>query len=202
MTIFSGPHSERLRTLLREYNEIPQRRAEISAEIHRAFDRDVAILVLDSSGFSRATQTMGIVHVMALLERLERSFRPLVQKHGGAFLRAEADNLFAHFPDPDAALACASEMVSVLSITNEAMPASEEIYASIGIGFGTVLFFEHDMFGNEMNLACKLGEDLAGHGEVLVTERARNALRRTDWELEPCVFSVSGLDVPAYRLRV
>jgi class 3 adenylate cyclase len=47
---------------------------------------------------------------------------------------------------------------------------------SYGIGFGDVLELEEDVFGLEVNLASKLGEDHARPGEVLLTSSAADAL--------------------------
>ena len=45
-----------------------------------------------------------------------------------------------------------------------------EIYVAIGIGYGRVLLVgDDDAWGDEMNIACKLGEDLAERGEDLVS---------------------------------
>ena len=38
-----------------------------------------------------------------------------------------------------------------------------------GVGFGDVLELDGDVFGAEVNLASKIGEDLARPGEVLLT---------------------------------
>ena len=47
----------------------------------------------------------------------------------------------------------------------------------MGIGFGpTLVIAESDLFGEEMNLACKLGEDIAGPRQILLTPAAVAAL--------------------------
>jgi len=44
------------------------------------------------------------------------------------------------------------------------------------VGFGDVLDLDGDAFGAEVNLASKIGEDLARPGEVLLTPGAADAL--------------------------
>ena len=51
-----------------------------------------------------------------------------------------------------------------------------------------------------MNVACKLGEDLAQQSEILLTRSAYAALKDAAWEFEEMHFKVSGLDLTAYRL--
>ena len=78
--------------------------------------------------------------------------------------------------------------------------ADRRLYASIGIGFGDILVLaDEDLFGDEVNLASKLGEDVAQGGMVLLTEAARA-------ELDPSVpttperVSVSGLALVYHAL--
>ena len=190
-----------LQRLLKEYNEYPERREQTVAQIEERFRRSVAILVLDSSGFTRVVHSMGIIHFLALLERLGRLVMPIIEHHGGRVLKREADNIFAIFPDVAAAMACAAEILHDVRVANEPLPAAEEIDVSIGIGYGNVLLVgEDDLFGDEMNLACKLGEDLAERHELLVTEAARSALDEDQpWRFEEAEFSVSGMKLKAFR---
>ena len=47
------------------------------------------------------------------------------------------------------------------------------MFLSVGIDYGEVLLIgESDYYGDPVNTASKLGEDLAVRGETLVTERA------------------------------
>src|SRR4051794_21400319 len=110
MTDLTGPGRARLQTLLKEYNEYPERQKDVEARIHEEFSRTVAILVLDSSGFSRSVRQHGIVNFLARLERLGRVVMPLIEKQQGRVLRVEADNIFAVFPDAESAVKSAAEI--------------------------------------------------------------------------------------------
>jgi adenylate cyclase len=190
-----------LRGLLQQYNERPEQRERIIAEIHRRFRRPLAILVVDSCGFSRTVQARGIVHFLALLERLERLVTPIIQRRGGRVVRRDADNLYAVFPEAAAAAACADSILSDLRVANDVLPAAEEFHVSIGVGYGNVLVVgPDDVYGDEMNLACKLGEDVAEPDEVLLTAAAHAALGASSWQFEKLRLSITGLGVTAYRL--
>ena len=53
------------------------------------------------------------------------------------------------------------------------LSANEPFKICIGIGYGDVLCSQNDgVFGDEMNLASKLGEDIACGEEILLTEAA------------------------------
>jgi adenylate cyclase len=98
-------------------------------------------------------------------------------------------------------VAGAQEILSTLRTVNEALPGQEEIYVSMGIGYGDVLMIgTGDLFGDEMNLACKLGEDLADRDQILLTSGARRALEGTPLRFEELETSISGIPVRTYRL--
>jgi class 3 adenylate cyclase len=116
-------------------------------------------------------------------------------------LKAEADNLYCLFGDVNSAVKAAREIIRQLTTVNVLLPATRRLYASIGIGFGDILVLEdEDLFGDEVNLASKLGEDVAQGGMVLLTEAARA-------QLEPAVTSyeerasISGLGLVYHVLN-
>ena len=56
--------------------------------------------------------------------------------------------------------------------SNEHYPIAEQIYLSVGIDYGRLLLIDgEDYFGDPVNTASKLGEDLAIKAETLVTQR-------------------------------
>jgi len=202
MTDLTGPGRARLQTLLKEYNEYPERQKDVEARIHQEFSRTVAIMVLDSSGFSRSVRQHGIVNFLARLERLGRVGVPIIPAHSGRVLRIEADNIFAVFPDARSAVGCSAEVQRNVEIANEPMPAAYEIYVSIGVGYGRVLLVDdNDAWGDEMNIACKLGEDVAEQGEILLTVAAHEAVGDDGpWTFEDSSVQISGLELTSYRL--
>ena len=196
------PDRSELQPLLKRYNEFPDRRPEILQEIDGRFRRDVAVLVLDACGFSRTVRGRGIVHFLALLERLERLVRPCVEEQNGRILRREADNLYAVFDTADHAVRAARLIQRDVRAANEALPAEDEVGVSIGIGYGELLLVgPDDAWGDEMNLASKLGEDLAECDEILITTAARDALTdAADLALTERSYAVSGITLPAFNV--
>jgi adenylate cyclase len=190
-----------LQALLHRYNSHPQEREQIIREIEERFLRPTAVLVIDTCGFSRSVRSTGIVAFLALLERLTDIVRPDVERCDGCILYSEADNIFITFPHPDAALRCAVEIRRDVRVENDRFPDDEHVYVSMGIGYGELLVVaEETVYGDEMNLACKLGEDLAEESDVLLTPAAYGALGAHDHRFEAVHFSISGLSLTAYRL--
>jgi adenylate cyclase len=151
-----------MRRLLSERNQFPERADEIDRQLRDALERKTAILVLDMVGFSRLTVQYGIIHYLAMIHQMEEAARPAVTGNGGEVIKQEADNLYAIFDDPARALDSALDIFRAFDAVNSVVPPDRDIYGSIGIGYGeTLVIDEKDIFGSEVNLACKLGEDLA-----------------------------------------
>lgn len=183
----------RLDALLSRIIQEPERREAIAAEIERDFTQRRAVLVLDMSGFSRTTQLHGVVTFLMMIHQMRLLAVPTIQACGGKLVKAEADNLYCLFETVDEAVKASRDIITRLNTVNVLLPADRRLYASIGIGFGDILVLEdEDLFGDEVNLSSKLGEDVAQGGQVLLTEAARA-------ELDPAVattperVSVSGL---------
>jgi adenylate cyclase len=196
---------EELRRLLQERNEHPERLAEIDRAICDRFTRTLAVLVLDMSGFSRLTHRYGIAHFLAMIERMQALVLPVVEahRHGGRLLKLEADNVYAVFPDAPLALDAAREVQRRLAIANQVLPADWDLHVCIGIGYGDVLAVgEHEIYGHEMNLASKLGEDVGCGGEILLTKAAFARLPVGERNAERLEITVSNLTIGYYRIEI
>jgi class 3 adenylate cyclase len=165
-----------LERLLQKRNEHPENLVEIDREIWQAFGETHAIWVLDMSGFSRLTVRHGITHFLAMIHRLHGIVRPIIARRSGRVVKTEADNVFAIFPSVAEAVAAARDVHQQLATANTFLPEDWDLHASIGVGFGEVLMLGDDFYGNELNLASKLGEDVAEAGETLLTDAAHGRL--------------------------
>ena len=195
------PGRDALDALLDEILDHPERRGELEERIEDAFVQERAVMVLDMSGFSRTTQALGIVSFLLVIRRFRQLAVPLVSRRGGWVVMTEADNLFCLFESVDQAVAAGHEIVQGLEAANIALAKGEELYVSIGIGWGPVLVIgEHGVMGSEVNLASKLGEDIAGYGEILVTEAARAQLPEDEY-VEERLVAVSGLELRHFAVE-
>jgi adenylate cyclase len=196
---------EELRRLLQERNEHPERLTEIDRAICDRFTRTLSVLVLDMSGFSRLTHRYGITHFLAMIERMQQLVLPVVSapRHAGRLLKLVADNVYAVFPDAPLAVDAAREVQHKLAIANQVLPADWDIHVCIGIGYGDVLAVgDHEVYGHEMNLASKLGEDIGCGGEVLLTEAAYERLPLHERTGERVEATISNLTIPYYKLSL
>lgn len=179
-----------------------RRLQEIDRRIRARFERTVAVFVLDMAGFARLTVLRGIVHYLMLIRRMQDTCVPVLQRHRGRLVKTEADNLFAWFPSVRQAVAASLEMLDRLSEVNASTDDESDVQISIGIGWGPTLVLGHDMWGSEFNFASKLGEDLAGAGEILLTGAAHRELRGTPYRFRRRPVNVSGMPYDAWLLRL
>jgi adenylate cyclase len=192
-----------LERLLALRNEHPEQLAEIDRQIHEAFAETHAVMVLDMCGFSRLTVRHGITHFLAMIHRLHGIVAPIVAARDGWIVKTEADNVFAVFADVAPAVAAATDIQEQLRAANAFLPEDWDLHASLGIGYGELLMVDgEDLYGNEMNLASKLGEDIAGSGEIFLTAAAhgRVAEGAPAGRFEARQIAVSAMIVSAYKL--
>lgn len=197
------PHDKKyLHRLLSQRNQQPQDVREVDAAIEAAFVRDVAILVLDMCGFSRITARHGIIHFLAMIHQMEQAARPAIEGNGGQVIKQEADNLFAVFSSAEHALEAALDTLRALEAMNAVLPPERALAVSAGIGYGPTLVIAHeDLFGPEMNCACKLGEDIAGPSEILLTEAAHAALPAERYAFAASQHEISGVTLSSRRFE-
>ena len=193
---------EKMAKFLQERNEHPERAAEIDARIKGVFGETLAVFVMDMSGFSRQTLRHGIIHFLAQIHRMHSIATPVVESHGGEVIKYEADNIFAVFPDVEQAVEAAIELDRSLELADTMLPEENDMHGEFGIGYGEILVVENeDIYGSEVNLASKLGEDLAQRGEILLTESAFARVDQSRHEYERLLMSVSGLELVVHKVK-
>ncbi len=106
---------------------------------------------------------------------MHRLTLPIVLGHRGEVVKYDADNLLAVFDEPRRAVEAA---IAMHQATAASAKEGMALAFSIGIDYGEILMIgEADCFGNAVNLAYKLGEDVAQPGEVLISPAVRERLR-------------------------
>ena len=176
---------------------------ELESQIWREFGCTRAVLVMDSTGFTRITSSHGIVHYLSILAQIREMLSPLLESCGSLRTRAEADNIYAEFESVAQALDAAVEANRMVDQQSLDLSESEKFGLCIGIGFGELLDSGHEgLYGSEMNLASKLGEDTADAGEILMTEAAWREIPDTSQSsFRRCSVGISGADISYYLMR-
>jgi adenylate cyclase len=189
-----------LEALLNRRNSKAGNPAAVDREINRRFGCRRAVMVLDMSGFSLSTQRQGIIHHLAKIQRMRGIVSSEARAANGSVLKFEADNAYGVFLNVNAAVRASRGINLRIREANLTTEQPDHIHVSIGIGYGSILLARDDYFGDEVNLASKLGEDTADAGEVLLTDKAVAALRGKSHQVERFDLSISGIHLPAARL--
>lgn len=193
---------KRFEDLLVAYTEAEpttEARRAVEQRLWQEFGQTKAVFVMDMSGFSLLTQKYGIVHYLSMVKRMQLATRPIIERHHGEVVKFEADNCFAAFDAVVDALRAAVELNRTFDAMNQATEDSFDIRVSIGIDHGDVLMIGGpDYFGDTVNRASKLGEDIAGPGEMYVTRSAFDAIPPdAGFVGTPMRLSISGIELDA-----
>ena len=190
-----------LARLLDELAENPEEVDSVTARVKETFGERRAILILDMSGFTKATQRGDLISYLLMINQMQRLAIPTVEKHGGIFVRADHDNLTCLFDDVLPAIHAAQAITAQLETVNVVLPSDRELYVAIGIGYGTVLNVENQIvYGNQVNLASKLGEDIGQLGDILLTENAYRRIENEDVDSVRHDVTVSGIELRYYEV--
>jgi adenylate cyclase len=179
----------------------PGERQGIEQTLWHDFGHKKAVLVMDMSGFSLLTQKFGIVHYLSMVKRMQITAQPIIEHNGGQVVKFEADNCFAMFDEVPASIRAAIALNAAFENLNIHTDESFDIRVSIGIDYGDVLLIGGpDYFGDTVNRACKLGEDVAGPGEIYVSETAFQQAAEPAFRGKPQKLSISGIQLKAIKL--
>lgn len=169
---------QRLNKLLAERAGKGSDKAAIDGQIWELFGEQWAVMFTDLAGFSRHVAEFGIIHFLQVIYESFRVYIPLIEQHGGTLLKVEGDSMMVLFRKPAPAARCAIAMQHASREYNKKRPDAEKLLLSIGLGWGRMLKFgDQDVYGQEVNVACKLGEDLGTHWSVSCSEAFYQALK-------------------------
>lgn len=166
---------------------LERRRAATDDEILNAIDEEIwekygeywSILYTDLSGFSREVIHHGIIFTLGIIHIFREIALPIIALHGGILMKTEGDSLIILFREVEDSLKAALEMSAALERYN-GEHEEHQIFNASGIGYGRILKLgDYDMYGLEVNLASKLGEDIGKGSDILLTEAARLQLDKT-----------------------
>jgi adenylate cyclase len=181
--VTSSASEDRLERLIEDRLQPGAAKEAIDRRIWDLFGEDWTVMYTDLSGFSRNTAEFGIIHFVQVIHESKKVLIPVIERHDGILLKIEGDSMLVIFRNTVRAVDCAVAMQAACRAYDEARADSEKLLLCVGIGRGMVLRIgDSDVFGAEVNAACKLGEDTAKAWEILVTDSVREAIRGGEFE--------------------
>jgi adenylate cyclase len=167
----------RLWRLIERRAELGDNTAALDQQIWDLFGEEWAVVFTDLSGFSRRVREFGILHFLQVISEHHRLLLPIIEAHDGLLVKADGDSLLLLFRRPSRAILCVEQMMSACQEYNLDRHPSVQILLCAGVGYGKVLRIgDADVWGEEVNLASKLGEDTANAFELLASEAVRGAM--------------------------
>ncbi|GMV34782.1 MAG: adenylate/guanylate cyclase domain-containing protein [Chloroflexi bacterium] len=198
------PKDPHLQETLLNYSQEsdPLKRKALEDDIWQKYGSENTAFVLDMSGFSLLTRKYGIVHYLSMIRRMQLTVEPIIVSHGGRIIKFEADNCFAVFPEPASAARTAITIQHAIAAANILTSEDMDIHVTIGIDYGKILILnEDDMYGDAVNRACKMGEDIGKADDILITKEAMDMIpEEARIEGKPIEVSIGGMNTPAYQI--
>lgn len=199
------PATQRFQDLIISYSQqtSTEGRNEVESFLWREFGSEQVVFVLDMSGFSLITRKYGIIHYLSMVRRMQLISEPIIRSYNGSLIKYEADNCFAVFPDSAAAVHAAIALQLAFEASNLVTPDEFDVHISCGIDYGRILIVDNEeCFGDAVNRASKLGEDIANSGEILITRDAFAAIPpEHGFKTSEVNISISGITIPAYAIK-
>ena len=180
----------------------PDRAERIRSSIWDRFGVDGTVFISDMASFSSTSRKLGVCHFLKMIHRARQIVAPVIEANNGILLKCDADNCYAFFESPDDAIKASFDVNAALFRANDEFGIGKQIYLSVGIDYGRLLLVgDVEFFGDPVNTASKLGEDLAVREEVLVTHRAIEQSAFVIPELaERMVARISEIEIKYVRL--
>jgi adenylate cyclase len=172
-----GRRTRRLTDFLRRRTKTaPAKRPELDCKTFPDLFRKRAVVFTDTADFTLRTARDGILHFLMVFDAVTSLAEDVVKRTGGEMVKVEGDSLLIRYEDANEAVRGVLELDEAIQAYNRGRPENEQVHFSYGVGYGDILDTDDDMFGLEVNLASKIGEDLAEPGEALLTASASAAL--------------------------
>lgn len=199
--VLTSASEDRLEKLIEERLQPGADKERIDKRIWDLFGENWCVMFTDLSGFSRNVDKFGIIHFLQTIHESQRLLIPKLEDNDGILLKIEGDSYLVIFRNVSKALQSAVEMQKALAAYNKSKPDEEDVLLCIGLGYGTVLRIgDADVFGHEVNIASKLGEDTAKAGDILVTEAVVKNCNEKTFVFEE-IDGLTSLSQKAYRLK-
>ena len=135
--------------------------------MHKRFTQKKAVLIVEMHNQGEISRRDGVLAYISQVLRMKKICGSSVQDWRGKTVRAVdtkvVGQVFALFDNPQDAVSCAIECVNDCH--------AENFELACGIGYTPVLNLDAcNVFGDAVNMAFKLAEDVADGDEILVTE--------------------------------
>jgi len=166
-------------SLINERIQMDKSTENIDKQIWSIYGKRMSILFTDLCGFSNSVHEKGIIQFIQKIYVFKSIFMKFIDKYNGQVIKIIGDSFVVLFETVDDAINTTIETQRYLLNYNKEKEACERIFLCAGIGYGEILKVgDKELFGDEVNIASKLGEDTAEAYEILISEAAKNNIEK------------------------
>ena len=179
-----------------------KKRSDIEEEVWSDFGKTGVVCVIDMCGFTKASQEKGIIYYLAMVRRMQIIVEPIIRENLGHVVKFEADNCFARFDKVEDCLKAIKNIFVAVKATNRTTPDDLDIDLSVGLDFGKYLLLKgNDYWGDPVNRASKLGEDIADDNMIMLTDTAwQQVTNKKKYEVELHQYEISDVTISSYEI--
>src|SRR5712691_1202009 len=141
---------------------------EMGRTVNAETRRLAAIMFTDIVGFSRQMGS-NEARMLRLLEVHNHVIQQAVTEHHGHVIKTVGDAFLVDFPSVVHAVQCAQSVQAQFRAHNSEKETTEQIHVRIGIHLGDIVQWDGDVFGDGVNIACRL-QSLAEPDTVCISD--------------------------------
>ena len=135
-----------------------------------------AVLFADVCDSTAIYESLGDAEALSLVNRLFTELSKAVAASKGTVIKTLGDGMVCQFPEADAALNAACDMMAATATLNSEVTSNVAI--KVGFTYGPVVLKDDDVFGDTMNVCARLVA-LGSPEQVLTTQQTVEALSIT-----------------------
>jgi class 3 adenylate cyclase len=157
------------------FDEFVQLRDELSRQMRRRFEREIALVFTDVVDSTVYFERHGDVAGHALLHRHESLLRQVLEPRGGRIVDTAGDGAFCVLDSAQAAAIALVEFQEALAKDNAGVPPQHRFAVRCGLHWGAALVSETAVRGDAVNFCARVAGSATG-GEIRLSRDAFNAL--------------------------
>ena len=148
--------------------------AVLDKKIRDMYQERLAIAILDLPGLAETAQRNGVYHALGLVMKMRQIvLHALDAVDGAELIKTEDRRHFIQATSCEVALRAVLLVLEGVADFNARQQSAEfHLQPSVGISMGPVIRLPTDVFGDAVNTASKLGEDIAAAGQILISDKA------------------------------
>ena len=169
--------------------------------MNKRFTKKKAVLVIEMYEQAEVAHEHGVLPFIDMVLTMKRHCGMAVKHRHGKCVRSIETKIIGQI------MALFDRPIDCMRAAIEARYRcrDEEFNLSIGAGFSEILDLNAcNAFGDAVNMAFKLGEDVAKGGEILITENIKNGLRneRFDFKMDDSrTVELSGIEIKHFNVE-